>query len=62
MALHGTGKTLALGGADNVNHLTSDKVLDRKAGADGQDRVITDPEFHQLALGLDASFGELATL
>ena len=60
VALHGTGKTLTLGGADDINLLAGDKVARRDGRADLENRVLADTELGQLRLRHHIGLGEMA--
>ena len=60
MALHRTGKTLTLGGADDIDLLAGDKVARRDGRANLEDCIITDTELGELRLRHHIRLGEMA--
>ena len=61
-ALHAAGKALADRGAGDVDELADHEMVRGDLGADRDQRVIADAEFHDLALRLDLGDGEIAAL
>src|SRR4030088_1591775 len=61
-ALHAAGKTLADGGAGDVDELADHEMIGLNFGADRDQRVFRDAEFGDLALRLDLGDRELAAL
>ena len=61
MALHGTGKTLTLGGADDIDLLAGDKVARRDGRADLENGILGHAELGHLRLWQDVRLGKMAT-
>src|SRR6201997_768155 len=59
-ALHAAGKALADRGAGDVDELTDDEMIGLDLGTDGNQRILRDAEFRDLALRLDLGDRELA--
>ena len=61
-ALHTAREALTDRGARDVHELTRDEVIGGDFGADGDDCILGDAEFRDLALRLDLGDGEPSTL
>src|SRR5579872_3741080 len=60
--LHDALEAAADADAGHVHELAGDEMLHRDLGPDLEERVLVDPEFHDLPLRLDLGFREMAAL
>ena len=61
VALHGTGKTLTLGGADDIDLLTGDEMARCDGRANLEDSILGDAKLGELRLRQHIRLGKMTT-